>query len=206
MTFSSHVVFALPVFSKYRAKPSFNEMREEVADQRRHTDYREHESVNGSPEMGCVSYVILVALCHPPAIQEVERSEDKARNRYWNQVYVNAHHRVEKHGCEQYGRYSSGCSDGIVTWIVLVLYEVRHGACRNGRNIEHDKQYAARRVPPGRLEPLFRFSSEEIKREHIEEQMREAPVHQAVRKDPVILPVVVSPVSVEHQSRKHPLV
>ena len=57
---------------------------------------RENEAIDRTPEVGGVADVVHIPLGHVPAIEQVQRSEDIARNRDGNHEDVDTHLRFEK--------------------------------------------------------------------------------------------------------------
>ena len=52
----------------------------------------EEEAVDGAPEVGGVADVVDVAFSHVPAVEQVQRRKDVARNGQWNHEDVDSHH------------------------------------------------------------------------------------------------------------------
>ena len=61
---------------------------------------REHQPIDGTPEVGGVADVVDVPPGHVPAVQEVQGSEDEPRYRYGDHKNVDAHLGVEKDRCK----------------------------------------------------------------------------------------------------------
>ena len=151
---------------------------------------RKEEAVDGAPEVGGVADVVHVALGHIPAVKEVKRCEDVARNRDGNEVDVDTHFRLKENRGEKDGRNGSGSAHSTVIPIVFILNQVPDGGHNDGRHLQDYIEYNAQRTAESQLEVLFHYPAEEEQGEHVEEQVPPAAVDCTVGQHPVpFLPV-----------------
>ncbi len=70
--------------------------------------------------MGVVCHVVVVAFAHLVRIQQIARGKQNAGNGK-NGEKQNGFKRIEKNECEQHGRNSARCANGIVIVVVFVF-------------------------------------------------------------------------------------
>ena len=163
------------------------------------TDDRKQEPVDGSPEMGGMADVVQVAPGHVPAVEQIERREDVAGDRNGNQVDVNAHLRLEEDRCEKDGRYGTGRSEGVVADVILVLDQVAHGGDGNRAHIQDGEQHTPESWTENGREILLDHRTEEVQREHIENEMPPAAVHKPIGQHPIPLFPMPNLIGIEQQ-------
>ena len=170
-------------------------MREDVGT----ADEGEDKAVDRAPEVGRMTDIVDVAPGHIPAVEQVERGEDVARDRYGDEKDVYAHPGFEEDRCEQDGRHRARSPYRIVIDIIPELEEVTGGGHDQRRDIENYVKDKAQRAAERHRKILLHHLPEEVQGEHIEKQMAPTPVYQAVSEHTVPLPAVPDIIGIELQ-------
>ena len=177
---------------------SESQLSEKVGEDGRFAQQRKDQTVNRAPEVGSMADVVHVPPGHVPAVQQVQRSEDVPGYRNRDHEDVETHLRLEKDRGEKDGRNGAGGTDGIVAVVVPVLQQVTHRGDGDGADIQDGEEDGSRGCTERGGEVLLYHRSEEIQREHVEDQVSPSAVDKAIGKHPVPLFPVPYLVSIEY--------
>ena len=162
----------------------------EMPEDFRTQDEREHQAIDGAPEVGGVADVIGVAPGHVPAVEQIQGCKNVSGHRDGDQVDVDTHPWLEKDAGEKDGRYGPGGTDGVVIPVIPVLDQISDSGHGEGRHIEDDVENPSCRLTPHGGKVLLHHPAKKEQREHVEKQMPPPRMDQTIREHlPPFLPV-----------------
>ena len=101
---------------------------------------RESQTVDRATEVCGMPDIVHIPFRHKPAIQKVQWGEYITRDRGRNQIYEDAHLRLEQNGREQDCGNRAGSSYRIISIVILVLDKVSYSRNGNSAHIENHIQ------------------------------------------------------------------